>query len=132
MEIRYTKRVIGEEGIGPIEGPYWAPLGYLLFVERACYFGVLPPYTILNKMLLDGGVTNPENVYLTWQPFSLTKQQYSWLKRSVEMNPHWGGEVDESYKGNRAYWEHWAMLRLSEQLPLRKVMAMETLERQAG
>ena len=119
MEIQYTKRRIGEDGIGAVEGPYWAPLGCFLFVERACYFGVLPPYSILNKMLLDGYTINPNNVYLSWQSFSLTKQQYSALKNSIVMNPGWGGEIDESYKGNRAYWEHWAMMRLSSQFQTR-------------
>ncbi|MGQ9425538.1 hypothetical protein ACXYTJ_07710 [Gilvimarinus sp. F26214L] len=111
MNITYTRREFGADGLGEREGPYTAPLGYFLFAEAACYFGVLPPYSMLNKTLGEGRLVSAGNMVLEWQPMRINRLQYEELKRSVQANPHWGGEVDDGFRGSRKYWERWAILR---------------------
>lgn len=43
MDMTYTRRQFTARGLGERQGPFRAPMGYFLFVEAACYFGVLPP-----------------------------------------------------------------------------------------
>lgn len=111
MEITYTRRPVLVNGLGDVEGPFTAPLGYFLFVEAACYFGVLPPFGIIKKTLRTGRVVSADNRLLEWQPMRISRLQYEELKGSIKANPAWGGEVDERFRGSRKYWERWAILR---------------------
>jgi hypothetical protein len=116
MEITYTRRRFTSTGLSGREGPYSAPLGYFLFVEAACYFGVLPPFTMLNKTLAKGRLISGEGAVLEWTPMRLGRLQYEELKHSLEDNPQWGGEVDDNFRGSRKYWERWAILRTVDKL----------------
>jgi hypothetical protein len=111
MEITYTRRQFTSAGLSVREGPFTVALGQFLFVEAACYFGVLPPFSILKNALAKGRVISAEGVVLEWKPFRLSRLQYEELEYSVKENPQWGGEVDDKFRGSRLYWERWAILR---------------------
>ncbi|GAB1257820.1 hypothetical protein [Aurantivibrio plasticivorans] len=111
MDIRFTKRKFLEKGLSEPAGPFRTELGYFLFVEAACFYGVLPPFTMLNSMLREGKIISTKNYLLEWQPFRMTRIDYEELKWAIQDNPTWGGEVDEGYRGSRKYWSRWAMLR---------------------
>lgn len=116
MKITYTCRQLTAEGFGKRQGPYTRPVGYFLFVEAACYFGVLPPFRMLNNTLAQGRLISADNVLLEWQPFRIRRWDYEEVKRSLTANPQWGGEVDEGFRGSRKYWERWAILRSVEKM----------------
>lgn len=111
MDMTYTRRQFTTRGLGEKQGPFCAPLGYFLFVEAACYFGVLPPFTMINKTLAKGRLISADNAVLEWEPMRISRMRYEELKRSVAANPGWGGEVDDGFRGSRKYWERWAILR---------------------
>lgn len=111
MDITYTRRQFTVDGLGERTGPFSAPLGYFLFVEAACYFGVLPPFTMINNTLVKGRLISADNVVLEWRPMRINRLHYDDLKHSLEDNPTWGGEVDDGFRGSRKYWERWAILR---------------------
>jgi len=111
MDIEYTKRELLAGGLSQPHGPFVANLGYFLFEEAGCYFGVLPPFNMLNKTMQTGRLISAENTVLEWKPRRISRMQYEELKRDIRRNPQWGGEVDEGYRGSRKYWERWAILR---------------------
>lgn len=116
MDITYTRRQFTTNGLGKREGPFSAPLGYFLFVEAACYFGVLPPFSMINKTLSQGRLISADNAVLEWEPRRINRLHYEELKDSLEQNPSWGGEVDDAFRGSRKYWERWAILRSVEKM----------------
>jgi hypothetical protein len=116
MEITYTRRYFTRDGLGEREGPFLAPLGYFLFVEAACYFGVLPPFSMLNKTLSKGRLISAGGAVLEWRPQRIGRLQYEELKHSLEDHPEWGGEVDDNFRGSRKYWERWAILRTVDKM----------------
>ncbi|MCW8196062.1 hypothetical protein F6455_14815 [Proteobacteria bacterium 005FR1] len=111
MDITYTRRQFTSAGLGDREGPFTVALGQFLFVEAACYFGVLPPFGLLKNTLAKGRVISAEGAVLEWKPLRLSRMQYEELAYSIKDNPQWGGEVDDRFRGSRLYWERWAMLR---------------------
>lgn len=117
MEIVYTKREILKGGLSEKSEPRTVPLGYFLFVEANCFFGVLPPYRMLNKTLEKGRLIAADGSILEWETKRISRMQYEQLKRTVRDNPRWGGEVDEGYRGSRKYWERWAILRSIQKMP---------------
>ncbi|MDO3386375.1 hypothetical protein QWI17_11050 [Gilvimarinus sp. SDUM040013] len=114
MNIEYRRVPLTEDGLGPEEGPFLEPLGYVLFVEKACYFGVLPPIEILNEMFNEGSIVSNRNFNLLWSPFKLSNEEYRELVTAVETHPEWGGEVDTSFNGVAEDWGHWALIRSME------------------
>jgi len=122
MEIQYTKRRITADGIqGDVEkvvGLLSTRIGQFLFVEAGCFFGVLPPFSMLNKTLMKGKIVSAHNTILEWKPLRLSRSQYEELQGSIKRNPQWGGEVDEAFRGSRKYWERWAILRSLEKIPM--------------
>lgn len=118
MEIIYTRRCFTTAGLSEKEGPFSAPLGYFLFVEAACYFGVLPPFSMLNKTLSTGRLISADGAVLEWQPKRIGRLQYEELKHSLEDHPEWGGEVDDNFRGSRKYWERWAILRTVDKMSM--------------
>ncbi len=122
MEIQYTKRRITADGIQDdiekVVGSLSARIGQFLFVEAGCFFGVLPPFSMLNKTLMKGKIVSAHNTILEWRPLRLSRSQYEELQKSIKKNPQWGGEVDERFRGSRKYWERWAILRSLEKMPM--------------
>ncbi len=117
MEIQYVKRQLLSRGLGEKQGPFSAHLGYFLFAEAHEFFGVLPPYQVLNKTLEKGRLWSSDNTIFEWQPFRLSRTEYDDLKVAIEMNPGWGAEVHEEFQGSRKYFERWALLRTIEKTP---------------
>lgn len=117
MEIEYTFREILEDGVSNPVGPFRAELGYFLFVEAACFFGVLPPFRMLNNKLMTGRMISTQGRVLEWEPRRINRIHYEQLKRSIKANPEWGGEVDDGFRGSREYWERWAILRSVAKMP---------------
>lgn len=117
MEIEYTKREILKGGLSEKSDPITAPLGYFLFVEANCFFGVLPPFRMLNKTLEKGRLITADGAVLEWKPKRISRLHYEQLKRSLKENPRWGGEVDDRFRGSREYWQRWAILRSVEKMP---------------
>lgn len=132
MIIQYTKRKITAGGISQCEEKTEASnyahknsqqdkcesntllemeLGEFLFKEADCFFGVLPPFAMLNSTLQKGKLFSTHNTILQWKPMRLSRSDYEMLQRSIKNNPQWGGEVDNGFKGSRKYWERWAILR---------------------
>lgn len=111
MDIKFTKRQFLAKGMSDPAGPFRTELGYFLFVEAACFYGVLPPFTMLNGMLSEGRIISTKNYLLQWEPFRIKRIDYEELKWAIQDNPQWGGEVDEGFRGSRKYWSRWAMLR---------------------
>ncbi|MGI1679830.1 MAG: hypothetical protein K6L75_13900 [Cellvibrionaceae bacterium] len=127
MEIQFTKRKITaggvaaigvDNGFGDNNASLTAELGEFLFVEAGCFFGVLPPFSMLNSTLMKGKLFSAHNTILEWEPRRISRSAYEELQRSIKNNPQWGGEVDNRFKGSRKYWERWAILRSLEKMTL--------------
>ena len=117
MDIEYTKREILKGGLSEKTEPRLVPLGFFLFVEANCFFGVLPPFRLLNKTLEKGKIITSDGAVLEWRPKRISRIDYEQLKRAVRDNPRWGGEVDEGFRGSREYWQRWAILRSVQKMP---------------
>ncbi len=111
MVIEYTKRELLVNGLSEVKTHRRAPLGYFLFVEARCFYGVLQPYDMLSKIMQSGKLISANNVLLEWKPFRLRRLQYEEIKQSIINNPQWGGEVDDGFRGSSEYWQRWAILR---------------------
>jgi len=111
MEISFTKRRILITGLSKRDDPKTVHLGYFLFSEARCFFGVLQPYNMLKKILLRGRLIDCDGNLLEWKSFFLKRLQYDQLKLAIRANPEWGGEVDSSFRGSSEYWQRWAILR---------------------
>ncbi|MGH1470663.1 MAG: hypothetical protein ACRBCS_05680 [Cellvibrionaceae bacterium] len=127
MKIQFTKRNITAGGIASsVDGNHYVEInsllsleiGEFLFVEAGCFFGVLPPYSMLNSTLMKGRLFSAHNTILEWKPMRLSRLDYEELQASIKNNPQWGGEVDERFRGSRKYWERWAILRSLEKMTL--------------
>ena len=129
MNITFTRRQILIRGLSEPGRSKTVPLGYFLFSEARCFFGVLKPYNLLKKVLLSGFLIDEDGNVLEWKPFSITRLQYADLACAIKTNPAWGGEVDESFRGSSKYWQRWAILRsLQPDKPLHRTMKQLTYD----
>jgi hypothetical protein len=111
MIIEYSKREFLVKGLSDAKNYFCTPLGYFLFAEAQCFFGVLQPYPMLRKVMETGRLISAKNIILEWKPFRLSRTQYERVRQSIIDHPEWGGEVDDGFEGSSAYWQRWAILR---------------------
>jgi len=111
MNLTFTVMQLYEGAVGPESPKKTMPLGEALFREMRCFFGVLPPFDVLNDDLRQGEIVNAKNQQFQWNPFELSAAEYEELKREVLAHPEWKTDVDETFSGTIEEWSHWALVR---------------------
>ena len=110
--MKFTITPLSPDGIGAVSEEKTASIGQVLFQEmRRCFFGVIPPFEVLNATLREGQTIDTENRWFRWTPFELSSSEYEALKKEVLAHPQWKIEVDESFVGPVDEWSHWALVR---------------------
>lgn len=110
--MKFTITPLDPDGAEATSPEMTASVGEVLFHEmRRCFFGVIPPFDVLNVTLRAGEIVDTENRCFHWTPFELSPSEYEALKKEVLAHPQWRTEVDESFIGTVEEWSHWALVR---------------------
>jgi hypothetical protein len=72
-----------QEG-GPYEGSL---LTFLFDIPYFPPYGIFPPFHLLNQFLATGGSQGGMGPGATWEPFSITEQEYAGLVEAIQSTP---------------------------------------------